>query len=109
MYSLNCSYYTKQFPTLNELINDIMISGMDPNYEITRNGEGIGEEAIDYITFQPRLQNEIYYIYRKLKQNNMYNFDPTQKPPVLVSILIIVGVIVGIAYAVAELVEQLNK
>jgi len=51
MYSLNCSYYTKQFPTLNELINDIMISGMDPNYEITRNGEGIGEEAIDFITF----------------------------------------------------------
>jgi hypothetical protein len=51
MYSLNCSYYTKQFPTLNELVNDIMISGMDPNYEITRNGEGIGEEAIDYITF----------------------------------------------------------
>jgi hypothetical protein len=51
MYSLNCSYYTKQFPTLNELVNDIMISGMDPNYEITRNGKGIGEEAIDYITF----------------------------------------------------------
>jgi hypothetical protein len=51
MYSLNCPYYTKQFPTLNELVNDIMISGMDPNYEITRNGEGIGEEAIDYITF----------------------------------------------------------
>ena len=51
MYSLNCSYYTKQFPTLNELVDDIMISGMDPNYEITRNGKGIGEEAIDYITF----------------------------------------------------------
>jgi len=51
MYSLNCSYYTKQFSTLNELVNDIMISGMDPNYEITRNGKGIGEEAIDYITF----------------------------------------------------------
>ena len=60
-------------------------------------------------TLYPRLQNKRYYIYRKLKQSNMYNFDPTQKPPVLVSILIIVGVIVGIAYAVAELVEQLNK
>ena len=51
MYSLNCSYYTKQFPTLNELVNDIMISGMDPNYEITLDGEGTGEEAIDFITF----------------------------------------------------------
>jgi hypothetical protein len=51
MYSLNCSYYTKQFTTLNELISDIMVSGMDPNYEITRNGKGIGEEAIDYIAF----------------------------------------------------------
>jgi type III secretory pathway component EscS len=39
----------------------------------------------------------------------MYNFDPTQKPPVLVSVLIVVGIIVGIAYAVTELAEQLNK
>jgi hypothetical protein len=51
MYSLNCHYYTKQFPALNELIEDITISGMDPNYEITLDGEGTGEEAIDFITF----------------------------------------------------------
>jgi len=51
MYSLNCPYYTAEFPTLGDLIAHVMISGMDPNYEITRNGKGIGEEAIDYITF----------------------------------------------------------
>jgi hypothetical protein len=34
-----------------DLINDVMISGMDPNYEITKNGKGIGEEVIDYIEF----------------------------------------------------------
>jgi hypothetical protein len=51
MYSLNCSYYTKSFTTLNELIDDVTISGMDPNYEITRDGKGIGENAIDYIVF----------------------------------------------------------
>jgi hypothetical protein len=51
MYSLDCSYYTKSFTTLNELIDDITISGMDPNYEVTRDGEGIGENAIDYLTF----------------------------------------------------------
>ena len=52
MYGLNCDYYTKQFNTLDELINDVMMSGMDPNYEITRNGKGTGEQVIDLIGFQ---------------------------------------------------------
>lgn len=50
MYSLNCNYYTAQFPTIGDLIAHIMISGMDPNYEITRNGKGTGEMAADLIT-----------------------------------------------------------
>jgi len=49
MYSLKCNYYTKQFPTIEELINDIMLSGMDPSYEITKDGKGIGEEVVDFI------------------------------------------------------------
>jgi hypothetical protein len=28
-----------------------MSSGMDPNYEITKDGVGIGEECIDFIVF----------------------------------------------------------
>lgn len=51
MYSLNCSYYKKEFGSIIELINDVIISGMDPNYEITFNGESIEEKAIDYIAF----------------------------------------------------------
>jgi hypothetical protein len=51
MYSLKCSYYKKEFKTIDELINDIMDSGMDPNYMITRDGKSIGEKAIDYIVF----------------------------------------------------------
>jgi hypothetical protein len=51
MYSLKCSYYEKEFETIDELINDIMDSGMDPNYMITRDGKSIGEKAIDYIVF----------------------------------------------------------
>lgn len=51
MYSLNCDYYTKEFPTIDELINDVISSGMDPNYEITRNGVSTGELVIDLITF----------------------------------------------------------
>lgn len=47
MYSLDCNYYTKQFNSINELIQDVMVSGMDPNYEITRDGKGIGESAWD--------------------------------------------------------------
>ena len=49
MYSLDCSYYEKEFRTIDELINDIIVSGMDPNYEITKNGKPTGEFAIDLI------------------------------------------------------------
>lgn len=51
MYSLNCDYYTKSFPTVEDLLEDIIISGMDPNYEITRNGQSTGEIAADLIQF----------------------------------------------------------
>jgi hypothetical protein len=51
MYSLDCSYFDKQFKSINALVDYVMSSGMDPNYEITENGVGIGEEVIDYIVF----------------------------------------------------------
>jgi hypothetical protein len=51
MYSLDCNYYTREFSTVDELIQDIMISGMDPNYEIMFNGQPTGEQAIDLIQF----------------------------------------------------------
>lgn len=50
MYGLDCSYYTKTFSTIDELLTDIILSGMDPNYEITKNGIGTGEEAWSLIT-----------------------------------------------------------
>jgi len=51
MYSLKCSYYEKSFETLQELIDDIVTSGMDPNYNITRKGKDTGEKAINFIQF----------------------------------------------------------
>lgn len=51
MYSLDCDYYQAEFPAIAELIDHIMISGMDPNYEITHNGQGMGEMAADLITY----------------------------------------------------------
>ena len=51
MYSLDCDYYTKQFPTLDALLSDVVLSGMDPNYQITYNGKPIGNLAIDLIQF----------------------------------------------------------
>jgi hypothetical protein len=48
MYTLRCGYYTKSFNTLAELLADILDSGMDPNYEILKNGKGIGR-AVDLI------------------------------------------------------------
>lgn len=49
MYTLNCSYYNKSFKTLSELINDVVDSGMDPNYEIMFNSKGLNEYLIDLI------------------------------------------------------------
>ena len=49
MYSLDCSYYDRSFNTVNELIDDVIVSGMDPNYEITHNGTPTGEEAVELI------------------------------------------------------------
>jgi len=51
MYGLKCDYYTKQFNTIDELLDDVMASGMDPNYEITRNGKGTGEELVEFIQY----------------------------------------------------------
>ena len=51
MYSLDCNYYTAEFKTIGDLISHIMISGMDPNYEITHNGYRTGELIIDLIQF----------------------------------------------------------
>jgi hypothetical protein len=51
MYSLDCSYYTAEFETLDELIEAVMYNGMDPNYEVTFNGEGTGENLGDYLVF----------------------------------------------------------
>ena len=50
-YSLDCSYYDKEFDSIDELIDDIGSSGMDPNYEITCNGISTGDIAIDMIPF----------------------------------------------------------
>ena len=51
MYSLDCDYYKAEFKSIGDLISLVMISGMDPNYEITKDGKGIGEMAIDFISF----------------------------------------------------------
>jgi len=49
MYSINCDYYHQKFESIGLLIEHITTSGMDPNYEITKDGVGIGEDAIDFI------------------------------------------------------------
>jgi len=51
MYGLDCNYYQKLFSTIDDLIADVIQSGMDPNYEILRNGKPTGEMVIDLIQF----------------------------------------------------------
>jgi hypothetical protein len=48
---VECGYYSKEFNTVGELIDDVMSSGMDPNYYITKNGVNIGEMVSDYIVY----------------------------------------------------------
>ena len=49
MYSLKCDYYDKEFETIEELLQDILNSGMDSSYEITKDGLGIGESAFQLL------------------------------------------------------------
>lgn len=51
MFSLDCGYFVEEFSSLDELIYYIEQVGMDPNYEITRNGKPTGEFAINLIGF----------------------------------------------------------
>tara|TARA_R100001463_G_scaffold74997_1_gene129024 strand:+ start:2599 stop:2754 length:156 start_codon:yes stop_codon:yes gene_type:complete len=51
MYSIDCSYYTKEFNCFDDLIDDVTKSGMDPNYEITKDGKGTGENVYDLMQF----------------------------------------------------------
>ena len=51
MYSLDCDYYERQFSTIDELLDDIVKSGMDPNYPITVDGKPTEDIAIDLIQF----------------------------------------------------------
>ena len=51
MYSLDCSYFKEEFETLDELIDRVMYSGMDPSYEITKNGVGTGELLEDFLMY----------------------------------------------------------
>jgi hypothetical protein len=49
MYTIDSHYYVKEFPNIDELIDDVLLSGMDPNYEIIYNGKHTGEFLIDLI------------------------------------------------------------
>lgn len=51
MYSLACKYYTKEFNSIIDLVSDVILSGMDPDYYITKNGVSIGEKVSDYIMY----------------------------------------------------------
>ena len=47
----DCSYFENEFNSINELVDYVVNNGMDPNYEITSNGNPTGEYVIDLIQF----------------------------------------------------------
>ena len=48
-YGLDCNYYKDTFDSRDELLQEITVSGMDPNYNITKDGIDTGECAWDLI------------------------------------------------------------
>ena len=48
-WGLDSSYFSTEFNSLNELLIYIVDCGVCPNQEVTKNGIGIGENAIDFI------------------------------------------------------------
>lgn len=51
MYTLKCNYYRAEWPIVEDLINDVLAKGVDPNLEILKNGKPTGELLIDLIQF----------------------------------------------------------
>lgn len=48
-YTIDCSYYTKSFNSIDALVRAVVEDGMDPNYEILADGKPTGEYVIDQI------------------------------------------------------------
>ena len=49
MWSLDCDYYDKSFETINQLIDDVLMNGVDPHHEVLHDGKSIGEWLDDFI------------------------------------------------------------
>lgn len=53
MYTLDCNYYKKFFYTIDDLLADVIKSGMDPSYEIIFIKDGVikklGETAANLL------------------------------------------------------------
>lgn len=48
-YTLKCDWYDKCFSSIDELIEDCLSSGMDPNYDVLEDNKSTGMKLIDYI------------------------------------------------------------
>lgn len=51
MYTLDCDYYNKSFDSIDELVEEVINDGMDPNVQILRDGRPTGQEVIEFIVY----------------------------------------------------------
>ena len=51
VYTLDCPYYHRNFDNIDDLLEDILSSGMDPSYNILKNGHDTEELASDYLSY----------------------------------------------------------
>jgi len=49
MFSIYCNHYNRSFKSIQGLVDDVINSGQDPSYHITRDGKPTKELLIDYI------------------------------------------------------------
>lgn len=49
MFTLQCESYPRVFDYLYQLLDDVIKSGQDPNYEVLYNGQPTGVKIIDLI------------------------------------------------------------
>ncbi len=51
MYSLNSPFFPETFETIDELLFVVIHTGIDPNYEILRNGKPTHEKVSDLLAY----------------------------------------------------------
>ena len=80
MYSLDCSYYDKSFDTIQQLVDSVISSGMDPSYEGRTHWKPKGghqftmEVTTDVVMYTDDLEGKLTEIVKE-QSNDLEKFE----------------------------------